>query len=94
MATAALTESARVEEILELFAREARIDRSLLRLDARADELGIESLDMTVALFEIEEHFGVHIDEPAPGMPLPTVGDIVQQVLARLESARPAGYGA
>jgi acyl carrier protein len=93
MATAS-TEAERVEQILEVFAREARIDRTLLRLDARADELGIESLDMTVALFEIEERFGVVVDEPLPGMPLPTVGDIVQQVLARMEPARAAGDGA
>jgi acyl carrier protein len=87
MASAALTETERIELILEVFAREARIDRAALRLDARADELGIESLDMTVALFEIEERFGVAIDEPLPGMPLPTVGDIVQQVLMRMEDA-------
>jgi acyl carrier protein len=93
MAHAALSDAERVEQILDVFAQEARIDRASLRLDARPDELGIESLDMTLALFELEERFGVTIDEPPPGVPLPTVGDIVQQVLARMEAASAGPQG-
>jgi len=63
-----------VEQVLELFAREARVDRQSLRMDARAEELGIESLDLAVALFEIEDRFGVTIAAPMPGSPAPTVG--------------------
>jgi acyl carrier protein len=82
-----------VEQVLDLFTREARIDRQRLRMDARADELGIESLDLAVALFEIEDRFGVTIAEPTPGIGAPTVGDIVQQVLAHRaqRSAAPGG---
>ena len=76
------TEAELVEQVLSLFAREARIERERLRLDARADELGIESLDLAVALFEIEERFGVSIKLPPAGAPLPTVGELTQQVLA------------
>lgn len=78
-------EAERVEHILDLFAHEARIERSLLKLDAQPDELGIASLDLAVALFEMEEHFGVVLAPPPAGAPPPTVGDIVQQVLAELE---------
>jgi len=73
-----------VEQILDVFAHEARIERSRLRLDARADELGITSLDLALAMFEIESRFGVNLPEPPPGAPLPTVGEMVQQVIARL----------
>lgn len=72
-----------VEQVLRLFAYQARIERERLRLDARTDELDIESLDLALALFEIEERFGVQLAEPVPGMPPPTVGELVQQVLAR-----------
>ncbi len=86
------TEAELVEQVLSLFAREARIERERLRLDARADELGIESLDLAVALFELEERFGVNITQALPGTPLPTVGDIVQQVMAQ-RAQRPAAPG-
>ncbi len=71
----------RVGQILDVFAKEAQIDRSALRLDARADELGATSLDLALALFELEARFGVALPEPAPGEPMPTVGEVVQQVL-------------
>jgi len=83
-----------VEQVLDLFAREARVDRQSLRMDARAEELGIESLDFAVALFEIEDRFGVTIAEPMPGSPAPTVGDIVRQVLAHRAQSLPAPGGA
>jgi nodulation protein F len=83
-----------VEQVLDLFAREARIDRQRLRMDARADELGIESLDLAVALFEIEDSFGVTITEPAPDLSAPTVGDIVQQVLTQRAQPLAAPGGA
>lgn len=93
MDTAAPTEAGRIEQILDLFAREARIDRDQLRLDARADELGIGSLDLMLALFELEERFGVEIAQPPPGQPLPTLCEVVQQVLAGIDArcAQPAG---
>jgi acyl carrier protein len=71
-----------VSEILDVFAHEARIERSRLRLDACADELGVTSLDLALALFEIEARYGVTLAEPAPGLPPPTIGELVQQVLA------------
>ena len=43
----------RVEKILDIVSKETAIDRSALRLDATIEELGISSLDMTQAVFEI-----------------------------------------
>lgn len=71
----------RVEEILSVFAQEARVERSALHLEARADELGASSLDLALALFELEARFGVTLPEPEPGEPMPTIGQMVQQVL-------------
>ena len=79
-----------VDEILDVFAHEARIDRSLLRLDARADELGVTSLDLALALFEIEARFGVTLVDPPADRPPPTVGELVQQVLDARRKAMPS----
>ena len=82
----------RCNEFLTRYGIADPAERERLRLDARADELGIESLDLAVALFEIEERFGVNITQALPGTPLPTVGDIVQQVMAQ-RAQRPAAPG-
>lgn len=71
----------RVEQILDLFAREARIERSRLDPAVRADQLGLSSLDVAMALFEIEDRFDIDLSEPPPGTPAPTVGELVAQVI-------------
>lgn len=78
----------RVESILDLVAREAKISRDRLRLDACTDDLGIGSLDLTLVLFEIESHFGIEIpfapDPPADKSM--TVGLLVDHVLTILDA--------
>jgi len=77
-------------QILDLFAREARVDRALLQPEARADTLGITSLDLTLALFELEDRFDVQLpDLLSPGSAAPTVGELVQHVLQAIRD-RPA----
>jgi acyl carrier protein len=80
----------RVEKILEIVAKETAVDRAALRLDATIEELGISSLDMTQAVFEIESVFDVEIPVLAagPGTEFATVGDLVGHVLAVLDKAR------
>ena len=83
---------AQVEAILSVFAQEARIERTALRMDARADEVGATSLDLALAMFELEGRFGVTLPELAAGDPVPTVGELVQQVLdAQCAAAAAAG---
>ena len=77
----------RVDVILDIVARETKVDRNRLRLDARTDDLGIGSLDLTLAVFEIESHFGIELPlapEP-PADTSMTVGMLVDQVLAVLD---------
>ncbi len=90
------TADPRVAEILAIFARETRIDPALLRLDARPDELGIASLDLTLAVFEIESRFGIDIPSFAfdPSSPAFTVGSLVEQVIAILDAAPATRAGA
>jgi acyl carrier protein len=78
-----------VEQILDVFAREARIERSRLRLDVRASDLGVASLDLALALFELEDQFDIELPDTLPDAAPPTVGELVQQVLERIERSRP-----
>jgi acyl carrier protein len=83
-----------VEQILALFAREARVDRALLQPEARADTLGITSLDLTLALFELEDRFDVQLpDLLSPGSTAPTVGELVGSVVQAIRM-REAAAGA
>lgn len=80
-----------VEQILALFASEARVDRALLQPDARADTLGITSLDLTLALFELEDRFDVELpDLLSPGSTAPTVGELVDSVLQAIRARNAA----
>ena len=74
---------ARVNTILDIVARETKIDRDRLQFDARIDDLGIGSLDLTLVIFEIESRFGIEL----PFAPQPpsdasmTVGMLIEQVV-------------
>lgn len=88
------TADPRVGEILAIVAREASIDVSALRLGARIDEVGLQSLDIVQSIFELENHFNVEIPVIAEraGAEFTTIGDLVAHVLATLDrSALPRG---
>jgi len=78
----------RIGTILEIVATEAHVDPAALRLDARTEDVGLTSLDLTLAVFEIEKRFDIEIatlPEPAPGEPL-TVGLLVRHVLQAIDT--------
>lgn len=70
-------------ELLDLIAAEAIIDRKTLVREATLADLGISSLDVISMLFELEEKYGVVIEEG--DMPtMSTLGDMVDFLLARI----------
>ena len=77
----------RVSQILDIIARETAIDRTTLRPQATIEELGIASLDLTVAVFQLESVFDVEIPVIAsrPGNEFETVGELVGHVIAALD---------
>jgi len=79
----------RVTRILDIFAKETQTDRALLRPEATLSDLGVESIDLTMAVFEIETAFGVDIPVIADkaGAEFATVGDLVGHVIAVLDKA-------
>lgn len=85
-----------VHEILGIIAKETGLDRALLTPDATFEELGISSLDLTQAVFEIESHFNVEIPVVAErdGAEFVAIGSLVSHVLATLHKKAASGVSA
>jgi acyl carrier protein len=79
----------RIGEILAIIAKEASVDVTVLRLDAAIEELGLASLDIVQAIFELESKYNVEIPVVADraGAEFVTVGDLVSHVLKTLDKA-------
>jgi acyl carrier protein len=75
-------------QLLDLIAEEAIIDREKLVREATLADLGISSLDVITMLFELEERYGVIIEEG--DMPqMTTLGEMVDYLMERI-NAEPA----
>ncbi len=96
MDTAMSGDDAREQTILGIVAREANIDRSLLMPEATIEELGIASIDLTLAVFELEKHFNIEIPvvAAAENAEFRTVGDLVRHVIGVLDRRATADGGA
>jgi acyl carrier protein len=79
----------RIARILDIFAKETQTDRTSLRPEATLADLGVESIDLTMAVFEIESTFGIDIPvvPDRAGAEFSTVGDLVTHVLSVLDKA-------
>jgi hypothetical protein len=82
----------RARAVLELLATHAHVQPSQLLPGMHAGELGLSKLEMALALFDIEDRFGVDLPQ-ATGGAEPTVGQLVQQVL-RCVDGRESGPAA
>ena len=81
----------RVDEILEIVARETGVDRKRLTPAASLSDLDIPSLDLVQAIFAIEERFKVDVPvvSDRTGAEFLTVGDLTNHVLQTLDRASP-----
>lgn len=74
------------DQLLDLIAEEAIVDRQKLVRDSTLGDLGISSLDVITMLFELEERWGVVIEEA--DMPtVTTLGDMVDFLMGRINAA-------
>ncbi len=84
----------RAEEILQIVAKETGVERQRLTPEATIEQLGIASIDLTLAVFELEKHFDIEIPVLAPasssagGSEFGSVGDLVRHVLAAVDRKR------
>jgi acyl carrier protein len=68
------------EKIMDIIAKEAKLDRTALTLDTRLDSLKIESLDLVQILFAIEDEFEVYVPYNDESYKLETLRDVVDGV--------------
>ena len=87
-----LAEDPRLEQILAVMAKETLTDPARLLPEMTIEALGIASIDLVQTIFELETRFDVEIPAIAvhSGSEFPTVGDLVNHVLATLNEARQA----
>jgi acyl carrier protein len=78
-----MTSTPNDEELLDLIAKEALVERSKLRPDVPIADVGIESLDVISILFEVEDKYGVQVDEKDIGGCV-TLGDLIGLLRTRV----------
>lgn len=76
----------RSQIILDIVSKETGVDRAALVPEATVEQLGIASLDLTQALFEIESRFDVEIPvlPTQAGQEFVSIGALLTHVLATL----------
>ena len=79
-------DSATVDRLLGLVAKEGMVERDKLTLDATLDSLGIKSVDVVTILMAMEEEFGVYIPIDEDLSEAETVSDILNVLAAHLPS--------
>ena len=77
------------EKIMDIVAREAKLDRAKLALDTRLDALKIESLDLVQILFAIEDEFDVYVPYNDESYKLETLNDVVDGVNRLIAEKQP-----
>jgi len=85
-----------IDEILDIVAQKAMIDRSQLSAEAKLSDLNVSSLDMVEVVFALEDKFGIELPFNANtnASEFSTVGDVISLVkkqLAAKASAAAAG---
>lgn len=73
------------DEIIDIIAKQASMEREQVTLDSTMDDLNIESLDLVEIIFAVEEKFDIAVpynanDPGAVGSDLNTVKDVVAAV--------------
>ncbi|MDD4617259.1 MAG: acyl carrier protein [Alphaproteobacteria bacterium] len=78
--------SSQIEEILDIVAQKALIDRSKLTPEMKLADLNVSSLDMVEVIFALEDKFSVQLpfNANAPADSLRTVGDVIALVEKQL----------
>ena len=74
--------STRIDEILDIVAQKALIDRSKLSPEVKLTDLNVSSLDMVEVVFALEDKFGIQLPFNAntSSGEVQTVGDVIAMV--------------
>ena len=72
-------------EIMEIVAKQAKVDSTTLKRDSRLADLDLQSIDIVELVFAIEEKYDIEVpytpqDLNSAGISFETVGDIIDAV--------------
>jgi acyl carrier protein len=78
--------SDQINEILDIVAQKAMIDRGRLTPEAKLADLNVSSLDMVEVIFALEDKFGIQLPFNAntSAADISTVGDVIKMVEKQL----------
>lgn len=76
-------------KVLDIVAKECRLDRESLNLDSKLEELNIQSVDLMQTIFQIEETFDIYVPQEGDDFQLTTLRDVTDAV-ANLVSEKTA----
>ena len=81
-----------IDEILDVVAQKAMIDRSKRTVDAKLADLNVSSLDMVEVIFALEDKFGIELPFNANtnSTEFETVGDVIAMVEKQMAAKKPA----
>jgi acyl carrier protein len=81
-----------MDEVLDIVAQKAMLDRSKLTPDASLADLQVSSLDMVEIIFELEDKFGIQLPFNANtnADDFKTVGDVIALVEKQLAGKKKA----
>ena len=79
-----------IDEILDLVAQKAMVDRSKLNPEAKLSDLNISSLDVVEVVFALEDKFGIELPFNANtnANEFETVGDVIALVEKQLAAKK------
>ncbi|HTX51202.1 MAG TPA: phosphopantetheine-binding protein [Caulobacteraceae bacterium] len=77
--------SARDDELIDIIAEEALMDRAKLVPTATLENIGLDSVDLVSVVFAIEEKYGIEIAEDAFTR-TDTLGDVLTKIDAMIDA--------
>jgi acyl carrier protein len=77
--------SARDDELIDIIAEEALMDRAKLVPAATLEDIGLDSVDLVSVVFAIEEKYGIQIAEDAFTR-TDTLGDVLTKINAMIDA--------
>ena len=79
-----------IDEIFDIVAQKATIERNLLTVDAKLAELNVTSLDMVEVIFALEDKLGIEMPFNANvnAGQFTTLGDVIKAVDVQLEAKK------
>jgi acyl carrier protein len=73
------------EELKDIIAEEALMDRAKLDPSAKLEDIGLDSVDLVSVVFAIEEKYGIEISEDAFTR-TDTLGTVLQKIEALIDA--------